>query len=185
MNIVDVGLSPSALSSSVHAPGATRALERARHCLAAFSPAALSSRSSYLNDSPSPLPLNHLAYLARHRPTMAAAGDLPGLVMTYTLTVTSLGGPTSRPLPYVSLSRASIVSAGTIARRFQRAETRSTLLPGSSGFSLFSTVSIRAYSQALIAPFMVELFIAGFLARTPEVVSSGSMRRHMETPHES
>jgi hypothetical protein len=40
MDIVDVGTSPSALSSSF-VLGATRALKRACHCLAARSPAEL------------------------------------------------------------------------------------------------------------------------------------------------
>jgi hypothetical protein len=45
--------------------------------------------------------------------------------------------------------------------RFRGAETRSTPLPTSDRFSRFGTVSIRIYSQALLAPFMVELFAAG------------------------
>lgn len=42
---------------------------------------------------------------------MAAAKDLPGLVMIFTLIVTLLGGPTSSPQPYVPTSRSGIVSA--------------------------------------------------------------------------
>ena len=95
--------------------------------------------------------------------------------MTCALTVTSLGGPTSGPLLYVSLSRASIVSAGYV-RRFRGTETRSAPLPASSGFLLFGTVSIRAYSQGL-SPLSCLSFSwpAGF-SPVPGGGSSGSLR---------
>ena len=74
---------------------------------------------------------NHLGYPPRHRLTMAAAGDLPGLVMTYTLTVTSLRR-TDLQTATVCLALPSKHSFRRgKPRRFQRAETRSTLLPGS------------------------------------------------------
>jgi len=60
-DIVDVGLSPSILSSSFDTSGATQKQERVRHCLAALSPqtSIVEVRTLYLNDSPSLLPLKH------------------------------------------------------------------------------------------------------------------------------
>jgi hypothetical protein len=41
----------------------------------------------------------------------------------------------------------------------------------SDGFSRFGTVSIRSLLPSAFAPFMVELFTAGFFVRTPELVA--------------
>ena len=152
--------------------GATQTRERACHCLAARSPANLDLEvcGFYLNDSPSLLRLNHLAIVQGTARPKAAAKDLPGLVTTFTLMVTLLGGPTSTSSLYVLASRPGIVSARQDVR-FLGHETRSVPLPKSDGFSRFGTVSIRTYSQALLAPFMVELFAAGRLTRTPELVT--------------
>jgi hypothetical protein len=63
-SIVDVGLNPSALSSSRLCSVPPEHGKRGCYCLAASSPASLSFREArrfYLSDSPSLLPLNHLA----------------------------------------------------------------------------------------------------------------------------
>lgn len=65
---------------------------------------------SYLNDSPSLLPLNHLATKQGTARPIAVAKDLPGLVTTFTLMVTLLGGPTSTPMLHVLDFRPGIVS---------------------------------------------------------------------------
>jgi len=150
MGIVDVRFYPSILSSSRLLLGATQTRERACHCLAARSPANLDVEvcRSYLNDSPSLLRLKHPPFQKGTARPMAAAKDVPGLVTTFTLMVTLLGGPTSTPLLYVQASRPGIVSARQDVR-FLGHETRSVPLPKSNGFSTFGTVSIRAYSQAL------------------------------------
>src|SRR5262249_47155074 len=156
MDIVD-GRLPVRSFVVLIALGATQAQERFDHCLAADSSANLDLEAHrfYLNDSPSLLPLNHreiaqrvLPAASRHRLTVAAAKDLPGLVTTFTLMVTLLGGTAPRPLLYVQASRPSIVSAPQVAR-FLGIETRSVPLPTSNDSLRFGTVSISVHFQAL------------------------------------
>src|SRR5687768_13691396 len=99
MDIVDVGFSPSVLSSS-RLVWSHPNRERACHCLAARSPTNFDMEVCcfYLNDSPSLLLLNHLATKQGTARPIAVAKDLPGLVTTFILIVTLLGGPTSTPL---------------------------------------------------------------------------------------
>src|ERR1051326_1136878 len=106
----------------------------------------------------------------RHRGT-TRGGRAPSRISDdFTPAVTLLGGPASTPSLHVSAARPSIVSAG-MSRRFLGHETRSVPLPKNDGFSRFGTVSIRSLLPSAFAPFMVELFIAGFFVRTPELVA--------------
>src|ERR1051326_940997 len=106
----------------------------------------------------------------RHRGT-TRGGRAPSRISDdFTPAVTLLGGPTSTPSLHVSASRPSIVSA-SVRRRFLGHETRSVPLPKNVGFSRFGTVSTRSLLPSAFAPFMVELFAAGFFARSPELVA--------------
>ena len=135
--------------------GATRAQKRGSHCLAALSsahPLEEEQCQFYLNDSPSSLPLDHPATAQGTARPMAAAKNLPGLVMTSALIVTLLGGPTSRPQLYVPdlpVRHSFRTQAFDARMRFRGVETRSTPLPSSCDCSRFGTVSIRTHSQAL------------------------------------
>src|SRR5262249_26043788 len=72
--------------------------------------------------------------------------------------------------PYVPGSRLGKVSAKT-SRRFRGTEHRSIPLPAGAGFSQFGAVFGRTHWQALVVgPFMVELFVVGYLPRSPGVV---------------
>src|SRR5580692_4691156 len=106
----------------------------------------------------------------RHRRTTGGSRAPSRISDDFTLMVTSLGGPTSTPSLHVSASRPTIVSA-SVCWRFLGHETRSVPLPKSDDCSRFGTVSIQSLLPSAFAPFMVELFIAGFFARTPELVA--------------
>ena len=96
------------------APGRSRARKRARHCLAASSPANLFRGPQLLLKRLSQSPAFQTpGYQPGTAEPPAAAVDLPGLVMVSAMMLTLLGGPTSGPSLYVSTFRPSIVSAGT------------------------------------------------------------------------
>jgi hypothetical protein len=72
--------------------------------------------------------------------------------------------------PYVPGSRLGIVSA-KVSWRFLGTEHRSIPLSAGAGFSQFGVVFGWTHWQALVVgPFVVELFVVGFFARSPSVV---------------
>lgn len=184
MDIVDFGIYASVLSSFSPArcqpssgrphsgfPDGDRTSKRPCHCLAASSPASPFREAQLL--------LERLSQSAAFR----TPGYQPGTARTtggsrepsrisddFTPEVTLLGGPTSTPSLHVPASRQATVSASA-SRRFLGHETRSVPLSASDGFSRFGTVSIRSLLPSAFAPFMFEIFAAGFFAQTPELAA--------------
>jgi len=150
MDVIDVGFSPSALSSSFacpvpsgHSNELATALQHARpHSSPKRGARLLLERLSQSSAFEAP------RYQRGTAEPPAAAENLPGLVMPSALMVTLLGGPTSR-----NIALCPGLPSGHSFRqhscRFLGAETRSAPVPASDDFSRFGTVSIRTYSQGL------------------------------------
>ena len=139
---------------------------------------------SYLNDSPSLLRLNHLGTSRGTARPRADAKDLPGLVTTFTLMVTLLGGPTSTSSLYVQASRPGIVSTRQDVR-FLGHETRSVPVSMSNDSSRFGTVSIRIHFQALSRLSWLSFSPPVFSTGRRDRFCPGCIRCRMQAPHGS